>query len=89
MSLPNFSSRQCKICNQAIVANIFGKHIFSHSDAELATWPGGMQDVLYTLQKSLQLSIVEAEGFPNIQAQLQVSAEYIEELKTILPHPNG
>lgn len=89
MNLPKFSLRQCKICNQHIPANVFGKHIFSHSDIELATWPGGMDDILQTLQESLRLSMAEAKGFPQIQAQLQISMQYIEELKELLPHPDG
>jgi len=89
LNLPNLSSRQCKICRQDITANIFGKHIFSHSDIELATWPGGMDDILQTLQESLQLSIAEAEGFPEIQVQLEASVQYIEGLKKLLPHTDG
>lgn len=89
MNLPNFSSRQCKICHQDIIANIFGEHIFGHSDAQLATWPGGMDDILQTLQESLQLSLAEAEGFPKVQLQLRASVSCIEELKKLLSHPDG
>ena len=48
-----------------------------------------MDDILQTLQESLQLSIAEAEGFPEIQVQLEASVQYIEGLKKLLPHTDG
>jgi len=73
-----FSKRRCLICNEAVEANHFGRHVASHAPAELATWPGGAAGILQSLLGSVETSIAEARGYPEVLLHLRASRNVLK-----------
>ena len=77
----DFGTRECKLCNNGIPAQRFGYHITEeHSREELGRWPGGMNDLEWTLRSSLIESIKRAEGYPEVQKNLRTSLYLVQEV---------
>lgn len=85
-SYPNvtFSKRRCKLCGKDVLARDFGEHVFTHSDDEVARWPGGQLGLLDDLRESALRSAEEAKGAPDARAQLLMAAEVIGRVKEML-----
>lgn len=77
---PVFSPRVCPGCGVKVPGQRFGRHLMAH---DWRTFPGGVIGMLNALIESVELSLVEAEGYPDVLEGLTHTAGAIEELRKI------
>jgi hypothetical protein len=74
----DFGTRECKLCPEQIAAPEFGRHLSSHSDLEIAHYPGGIRGFYGDLIDSLEQSLAAAEGYPLTSARLERSLKILK-----------
>lgn len=77
---PTFSPRLCLICGLSFPPDHFGDHVLDHIEKERLEWPGGTGAWLRYLLESMDTSLDEAEGWPDVQGLLRAGRDNLREI---------